>query len=233
LIQPLEVAASNPQSTFASVISRDAAWLNELEQAQHETRISVDPRSLGTFEPHTGFLVLEGGDRTAYAQSARLLVGKDGRLVDDRDRAVVGYILGGEGQAIARPIRVPKSAGGHAYARYEIDERGVLLGIPSATGTIAEPVPLAQVAVAVFPAPQNLVKVSDVLSASREAGAPLLWPADAVNIGGLIREPTDAPTAELQAEAREAYIAGAQAELQVALSSSRDDLIRVALDVVK
>lgn len=235
MIHPLGDSVFDAQSDMTTAMARNAVWLNELERAHAGDVNTIDVRALGAYGARTGLLVLEEGGRQVYASSVRFHLGAGGLFLDDRGRAVLGYAVSAGDRATPRPIRIPSTVNGLALARVEIDERGVIVGVPVRTSAtpVSDPIPLARLCVAVFPAPQELSEDGDVLAATRGAGTPSFSPADAANIGGLDRQPTSPQMAQLQAQARKTWIASAQAELQVALSSSRDSLVRVALDVVK
>ncbi|GEM_PF-6552940 len=234
MIDPLEDTAFQPQSAeMAAIAAREELWLSELEQAQPSSATTADAQDLGTFGSGSGFFTLKDGERLAYSNAVRLRLGAGGRLLDERGRPVMGWSANANGRARPKPIEVPEA--GNAFARYEVDERGLVLGFPvqSPASPKADPVPLARLCIAIFPAPQALIQRGDVVLQSVSAGAPSFFAADASNLGSLERQPTGRRMAAIRASARDLWIAGARAEMQVALSASRDALVRVALDVVK
>lgn len=234
MIDPLEDTAYQPhRAEMAAIAAREEFWLSELEQAQPLDTVTADMQDLGTFATGSGFFTLKDGKHLAYSNAVRLRLGAGGQLLDERGRPVMGWPANANVRTRPEPIEVPPA--GSTFARYEIDERGVVLGFPvqSLTTPKVDPVPLARLCIAIFPSPQALAQRGDVVLQSVSAGAPSFFAADAGNLGGLERQPTGRSMAAIRASARDMWIASARAEMQVALSASRDALVRVALDVVK
>jgi hypothetical protein len=237
VIDPLD-ANADPVAAMTAIAGRDRAWLSRLEDAAQAEGAAVDPQSsdgvLGRFGTSAGLFVLREGASERYARELQVRVARDGALVDERNRPILGFLSGAPMQAPA-PLRV-QSLSSKKFDRYELDERGVLYGVRAATAQSLEPVrtEVARLCLAFFPAPQRLTEdEGGDLRAGPAAGKPRFVASDSANVSQLERQPSADRLARFLESARQMYAASSRAELDVGLANAQDALVRVALDTVK
>jgi hypothetical protein len=236
MIDPLFSASTgSPQSEMNELIAQNQSWLSALEQASDRMQ-DTDSNAIGRFGAKSGFLVLQDKAGNVYAKDAQFHIASDGRLLDEHNRAVLGFSTRDGPRAGPAPLKVSESEiAAHHFARYDMDERGILFGILPQTDqlTQAERVELGRLCIAIFPAPQELVRRgwSDFVP-TIPAGPPKLFPADAGHLS-LQRQPASPEFERLRDNARKVWSSSTRAELDVALADSEDALVRIALNVVK
>ncbi len=245
MIDPLSAAPDRVLESTSAVallaaVQRNQAWLATLEQGVEGAR-SPEAQRPGALPPigieGAGLLVLDDNGVREFARVATLHVAADGRLLDDQGRAALGYNLATGSRRITE-LRVPTrdiSAG--RYASYQIDDRGRLWGvIKGAVGHASaseQQALLGRLAVAVFPAADHLQDVGNVSRATSSAGVPRYVPADASHVGPLRQNPQEPSPQAMSADLRALWNASGRAEIEVALTRSRDALERTALDLVR
>jgi hypothetical protein len=245
MIDPLGAAPDRGlESTTAvallAAMQRNQAWLATLEHSAEETQ-PPDAQHPGALPPigieGAGLLVLDDKGVRAFARVATLHVAPDGRLLDDQGRAALGYDLT-TGSRRVTELRVPtRDIGADRYASYQIDDRGhfwgVIRGSVGHASASEQQVLLGRLAVAVFPAPDRLHDAGNVSLATSSAGVPRYVPADAPHVGPLRQHPQEPSQQALSANLRELWNASGKAEIDVALTASRDSIERTALDLVR
>jgi hypothetical protein len=232
MIDPVE-ASSDATAEMSNLIAQDHTWLAELERASNKST-SLETGALGSFGARTGLFVVREGPNEAFTPTVQLHVGNDGHILDGQGRQVLGFLSGAPVKPPA-PLRVPQKAT-QRFARYEVDDRGILFGLSSQTepSTQADRVDIGRLCIAFFPAPQDLkMNGNDDFIATAAAGKPCLVPSDAPNVANLDRQASSADLAKVRENAKQMWVTSAHAELEVALASSKDMLVRVALDTVK
>jgi flagellar basal body rod protein FlgG len=233
MIDPVE-ASSDAVAEISNLIAQDHVWLNELERASNESA-PLETDALGRFGAKTGLFVVLEGSGEVFTPTVQLHVGTDGHILDGHGRQVLGFLSGAPVGKPPTALRVPQSVT-QRFARYELDDRGLLFGVGSQTepSTQTDRVDIGRLCMAFFPAPQELkMKGNDDFIATAPAGKPRLVPSDAPNVASLDRQASSAEIAKVRESAQQTWVESARAELEVALASSKDVLVRVALDTVK
>jgi hypothetical protein len=237
VIEPLD-ANADPVAAMAAIAGRDRAWLSRLEDAAQAEAAAEPPPGdgvLGRYGTSAGLFVLREGASESYVRELQVRVARDGAIVDERNRPIVGFLAGAPMQMAPAPLRVPSPAL-KKFDRYELDERGVLYGVQAATPQSPEPVrtEVARLCLAFFPAPQCLEEdEGGDLRAGPAAGKPRFVASDSANVPELERQPSAGRLARFLESARQMYAASSRAELDVGLANAQDALVRVALDTVK
>lgn len=231
MIDPLEAATRNALGDMSALIAQNEAWLSELERAGDRGDTMRTPAN------HLDRFGLSGncyfGVKTkngiAYNQVVNLNLSPSGAIVDEFGRPVLGY----SSKQPARLVGLRVASGD--FARYEIDEKGTLLGIrrQSPGETTDDRVELGRLAIAVFPDSTKLVRIGQDLQASKGSGVPRYFAAGAANMPSPQRNPQSFSSDALRENLRGLWVQSAKAELNLALAGSSDLMVRTALDVVK
>jgi flagellar basal body rod protein FlgG len=249
MISPVSVSpnyGSNIGSMPASVelnatMLENQRWLAQLESGNLEdTRTQATPYSLPRIGIEgAGFFVLGDAGVRVFARAISMHVEKDGRLLDDRGRSVMGFAPAEGAQEDNRgltALRVPARDLG-SYMSYEIDLDGSVWGTPRAVGRKHEAdrkVELGRIGIAIFPNPQTLEPVDrDVLVTTPSSGLPHFVPADAPHVGRLHRNPPTPSHEAFLSNLRALWTLSGRTEIEVALAASKDSLARIALNLVR
>ncbi len=220
-------------------MQQNRAWLAALERGGDPSLAPDDapPNALppiGIDGP--GLLVLDDDGRRTFTRAASFHVAADGRLVDGRGRAALGFTSAKGGGITA--LRVPaEDMHDGRYTRYQIDERGRLWGVVK--GAVGRPsaadqkVLLGRLAIAVFPAPDELRRVGDDAFASESSGIPRFVPADASHVGTLRQNPPKPEPDAVRANLLALWSLSGRAEIDIAVAASKDALERIALNIVR
>ncbi|MBV8170640.1 MAG: hypothetical protein JO219_01780 [Candidatus Eremiobacteraeota bacterium] len=184
-----------------------------------------------------GLFALAAGSQTVYSRLGDFRIAENGFLVDSSGRTALGFsrLAGTTGQVVA-PIQVPGSQG--HFDSYRIDADGTLVGIEHRMqrrrGRVERDVPIAQIAIALFPAPHMLARVDDTtLVATAAAGTPSLGLAQQNGRGSLRVHVVAAGVVDLQADLRKLWMARRMREVELALASASDACMRTALGLVR
>jgi hypothetical protein len=187
-----------------------------------------------------GFFVLDDAGARIFARAMTPHVGRDGFLVDERGRKVLGFapqVAGAahnNGGLIA--LRVPERDA-RLYRSYEFGSGGsVWATLKSAEHKRgSEPkVMLGQLGIAIFPNPQSLESMDrETLVATARTGTAHYLPAGAPNVGRLRLNPATPSHEALLSNLRALWSLSGRAEVEIALAASKDALARIALDLVR
>jgi len=186
-----------------------------------------------------GLFVVRSGSSTVYSRLGDFKIADDGHLVDGSGRVVLGYqhMPAGKAESIA-PILVQDPSRPYRFESFRVSETGVVLGIERVVkhrrGGVEHVVPIAQLALALFPAPQLLARGDETtLLATARAGKPTIG-APGVNGRGLLRSHVVATGAiDLEADLQELWMLRRMREVEVALASAADGCTRTALGLVR
>lgn len=185
-----------------------------------------------------GLFVLGDGAARRFGRLGDFRLDDNGRLIDGAGRSVMGYIIErGVQRAELAPIEIPPGSKG--YASYRIDERGILSGVVRTTQartgrTHDTQVPLARIALAVFPVPQRLQRAdATTFQASREAGTPAMVSPGEGGAGPLRAHVVAAGAVDIEADLRELWLLRRKGELGAAIAAASDECVRTALGLVR
>jgi len=185
-----------------------------------------------------GMFVLRDHDRTVYSRLGDFKLDETGRLVDELGRAVMGFEsrLG----AGAAPVGVnPRDFSAQRFATYRIDERGLLVGVEHRTEHRSPKkhevlVPIAQLAIAIFPVPERLEREGDSsFLATRAAGTPALDVAGVGGRGSIRQHVLASGSIDIEGDLRRLWMLRRKEEIDTALASASDACVRTALGLVR
>ena len=188
-----------------------------------------------------GFFVLEDAGARLYGRLGNFSVDARGALVDSEGRAVIGFAIRADGtEADAAPIAIAaRDAASKRFSSFSIDEAGVLHAVlpsgPSAHQRSARAkVPIARLALAMFPAPERLRRAgeSTVTATSLSGAAELVAPGNR-GAGRLKPRVLAAGAIDIEGDLRALWIFRRRRELETALASAFDSCIRTALGLVR
>lgn len=185
-----------------------------------------------------GLFMLADGARTLFGRLGDFRLSDGRQLIDGAGRAVMGFtITKGLQSKDLGPIALPKEASG--YAAYRIDERGVLCGVVRKTAALTKrsrdvDIPLARLALALFPAPQKLQRAdATTFAAGHMAGTPsVLFPGER-GAGTLRSHVVAAGAVDLEGDLRKLWLLRRKGELDAALAAASDECVRTALGLVR
>ncbi|MBC5805519.1 MAG: hypothetical protein DLM53_11210 [Candidatus Eremiobacter antarcticus] len=191
-----------------------------------------------------GFFALADRNVQWFTRSVHPRLASDGTLVDEAGRKLLGFseLEAAErhiATARAHELRLPANsslAGGPA--RFEIDPNGAIRIVEKAAGRSLNPperfVSLGRLCLAVFPAPQKLIRgTGGIMRANAAAGAAKYFSAGAPNLGIVRQAPRSAPVADLSEQLARIWSLTGRAEIDVAMARASDGLERTALNLVK
>lgn len=218
-------------------------WLSQLEfddfeAAKHQSAPGAFPR-IGI--EGAGFFVLDDAGARVFARAMSLHVGRDGFLIDDRGRKVLGFAPAVDGATQNSgglvALRVPERDA-RSYTSFEFGTEGSIWGTrkPAAhRQRISEPkVMLGHLGIAVFPNPQSLERIDrETLVTTPRSGMAHYVPADAPNVGRLRLNPASPTHEEFLSNLRALWSLSGRAEIEIALAASKDALARIALNLVR
>ena len=225
-----------------AAIHENQRWLAQLEpgdfddahmqgQSDALSRVGIDG---------AGFFVLDDAGVRVFARALSLHVAKDGRLLDDRGRNVMGFVSPAERTLRKNlgltALRVP--ARDIASCKdYEVGVDGSVWGILKTVGHKRKAdgkIELGRLGIAIFPNPQTLAPIDrDVLTPTPSSGLPHYLPADAPHVGRLRRNPPNPSHEALLSNLRALWTLSGRAEIEIAIAASRDSLARIALNLVR
>jgi hypothetical protein len=249
VIDPSTTApAIGPAGELIAAMARNQSWLNAFEQGAEiaEPYDEKQPNPLpllGIAGP--GFFVVNDRGMLRYGRVGKFHVAEDGRVLDNRDREVMGFTSADPGVAPS-VLRVPADLmAANRFGRYEIDEQGALLGIerdtarnnktsrPSLTPATRK-VELGRLCIAIFPAPERLAfRGGSEAAATKGAGTPQYLPSGSAHVGTVYPHPLQPSLEAMRENLRALWTASAHAEIEVAIAASNDVLSHVALNLVK
>jgi flagellar hook protein FlgE len=185
-----------------------------------------------------GLFVLGEGTRQRFGRLGDFRLDGDGRLVDGAGRFVMGSIIeDGAPRGGLQPIVLPSAS--RTYADYRIDERGVLSGVVHKAEARTRRshnvvVPIARVALALFPAPQRLRRAdANTFETTADAGTPaMLFPAEG-GAGALRAHVVAAGAVDIEADLKELWLLRRKGELDATLAAASDECDRTALGLVR
>lgn len=185
-----------------------------------------------------GLFVLSDGTRQRFGRLGDFRLDGDGRLVDGAGRSVMGFIIeNGAQRNVLRAIVLPPASRG--YSSYRIDDHGTLAGVVRKTEGRTRrshdvDVPLARVALALFPVPQRL-KRADATSfeASQAAGNPAILSPGEGGAGALRAHVVAAGAVDIEADLQKLWLLRRKGELDAALAAASDECVRTALGLVR
>jgi flagellar hook protein FlgE len=185
-----------------------------------------------------GFFVLSEGARQRFGRLGDFRLDSDGRLVDGAGRGVLGFTIEhGAQRTVLQPISVPAESRG--YSSYQIDERGILIGVVRKTDGRTKrshdvQVPLARVALALFPVPQRLQRADATsFEASRASGNPTIVSPEEGGAGSLRAHVVAGGAVDIEADLQKLWLLRRKGELDTALAAASDECVRTALGLVR
>jgi len=250
MIAPVSVSPNHDSNIdpMPATVELNAAMLeNQRWLAQLELGNIEDARTQGMSNSMprigiegAGYFVLDDAGERVFARAMNPHVDKDGRLLDDRGRSIMGFAPAVEGAQDDNrgltALRVPARDLG-SYKSYEVDLDGTLSGTLRMLGPkrkADQKVKLSRLGIAVFPNPQTLEPIErDVLATTRSSGLPHYVPADAPHVGRLRRNPPSPSQEDLVSNLRALWTLSGRAEIELALAASKDSLARIALNLVR
>ncbi len=200
---------------------------------------SAGPLSVAVDGP--GLFVFEDHGHRLFSRLGDFRIDDQGRLLDGAGRQAVGFrpTRSGDAQAAA-PIAVDAAdIAAHRFDSYRFDENGVLSGVIHRVDGRSkrrreEAVPLARLALAVFPVPERLARVDETsLVATRAAGIPLLMRPGEKGTGLLRAHSLAAGAVDIQADLNTLWVLRRKGELATALAGASDACTRTALGLVR
>jgi hypothetical protein len=234
---PLPVSAE-----LNATMLENQRWLSQLESSNLEDphapmmagslpRIGIDG---------AGFFVLDDAGTRLFARAISAHVERDGRLLDNRGRSIMGFAPGVEGADENKhgmtALRVPVRDIG-LYNGYEVTPDGNVWGTLKTTGHKQKSdrkVELGRLGIAIFPNPKMLESIDrDALATTRASGVPQYVPADAPHAGRVRTNPPSPSQEAILSNLRALWILSGRAEIEVALAASKDSLARTALNLVR
>lgn len=188
-----------------------------------------------------GLFVLQGGARYVYSRLGDFRIDDAGRLIDGAGRTVEGFRLSGDARrAEPQPIAVAaQDIQSKRFASYRIDKDGVLLGIEHRVerrwGRRHEvSVPIAQLALALFPAPERLARLgAAAFAATPAAGPPVFAVPGEAGRGSLREHVVAAGAVDIEGDLRKLWMLRRRGEITAALASASDACVRTALGLVR
>jgi hypothetical protein len=242
VINPLVASAdSRATNDLSAAIAQNRAWLTALE-AEDSSAVRDDrlPNALPALAiDGAGLLVvLDERGRRAFSRTGAFHVADDGRLLDDRNRQVMGFAAGSLGVAPSA-LRVPSAdIRSNRYHGYEIDEDGTLYGMQRSASSHRKAVAdvrvkIGTLCIAVFPAPDLLASDQGEQLETRASGPPSYVPAGAAHVGALRRRPQHSMPEALRENLRDLWSLSGRADIEVAMAAGADALARIALNLVK
>ena len=200
-------------------------------------RFVPNPAPLAVAVDGPGLFVLQDGSSRVYSRLGDFQLDEHGYLVDRAGRAVVGFP---EGHEVATAIAVSAAdVASKRFTSYKIDERGVLYGVVHKPGSrwrkpIDVAVPIARLALAMFPVPERLARADQTtLTATSAAGVPLIVTPGNSGAGSLRSHVLAAAAVDIQGDLRKLWTLRRSGELAAALAGASDECTRTALGLVK
>jgi flagellar hook protein FlgE len=185
-----------------------------------------------------GLFVLSAETKRLFGRLGDFRLDGNGRLIDGSGRSVMGFVIErGEQRRALQSIVLPQEARG--YSSYRIDERGTLVGIMRKTEgrtrrTHDVDVPLARIALALFPVPQRLERADTTsFEASRAAGSPVIQPPGEGGAGVLRTHVVAAGAVDIVVDLQRLWLLRRKGELDAALAAASDECVRTALGLVR
>ncbi len=225
-----------------ATVLENQRWLSQLESdGLEDSHAPIMADSLPRFGiDGPGFFVLDDAGARLFARAISSHVEKDGRLLDDRGRNIMGFapdVQGAEeNNRGLTALRVPMRDIG-LYKRYEVAPDGSVWGTLRTTGhkhKTDRKVELGRIGIAIFPNPQTLEPIDrDLLATTRSSGVPQYVPADAPHAGRLRLNPPNPSHEAILSNLRALWILSGRAEIELALAASKDSLARTALNLVR
>ena len=250
MIDPISVSPSHGASNdpmpasieLNTTMLENQRWLAQLELGDFDgARMQSPPGALSRIGIEgAGLFVLDDAGVRVFARALTLHVAKDGRLLDDRGRSVVGFAPAGErapenDRGLAA-LRVPARDVG-SYKNYEVGLDGSVWGVPKTVGHKRKAdgkVELGRLGIAIFPNPQTLEPIDrDILATTPSSGLPRYLPADAPHLGRLRRNPPNPSHTALLSNLRALWTLSGRAEIEIAVAAGKDSLARIALNLVR
>lgn len=188
-----------------------------------------------------GLFVFQRGSERIYSRSGAFRVERDGALTNAEGDSVMGYAIGQSGTfGRLAPIVIPADAVADArFATFSIDARGVLRGhlarqTPGAPASIERSVPIAHLALAIFPAPERLARAGETAFRESDAsGVPVLRKPGDANTSTLRTHALESGLKGLQETLRQMWLLARRAEFQTAVAAAKDQCAKTALGLVK
>lgn len=225
-----------------ATILENQRWLAQLEFDDLENgRTQTTPDSLPRIGIEgAGFFVLDDAGARVFTRAMRPHVEKDGRIVDDRGRSIMGFApaveTAMENNRGLTALRVPARDIG-SYKGYEVALDGRVWGtlrVIKHKRTMEKNVELGRLAIAIFQNPQTLEPTNrEVLTATSSSGLPHYVSADAPHVGPLRRNPPNPSHETLLSNLRALWTLSGRTEIEIALAASRDAIARIALNLVR
>jgi flagellar hook protein FlgE len=171
--------------------------------------------------------VLETGGVRLYGRLGDFRFDGRGEMTDGKGRIVLGWPSGTAGSQALAPIRLPL---GQKPDDVSIDAAGNI-GAVRANGSR---IGFGRIALAIFPAPQRLVRASDeTLSATRGSGMPRYFRPAEPGVGSLRSHALETGLVDLEADFKRLWMLRRAGEFQVATAKASDACAATALDLVK
>jgi flagellar hook protein FlgE len=236
LIADLRTAAI--PGAMGSAADRDAEVLVDVGAQTGANRFVPSTAPLAVAIDGPGFFVLNEGTRQRFGRLGDFRLDGDGRLVDGAGRGVMGFAIEhGAQRGALEPIALPSGTSG--YSSYQIDERGILIGVVRKTEGRTRrshdvQVPLARVALALFPVPQRLQRADATsFEASRASGNPtIVFPGEG-GAGALRAHVVSGGAVDIEADLQKLWLLRRKRELDAALTAASDECVRTALGLVR
>jgi flagellar hook protein FlgE len=217
--------ASIPGAIGNSPDRPGAVILSPIAGMRSQTSPSASPLSVAIDGP--GMFVLEDGAQQAYGRLGDFTINGEGALVDGRGRPVCGVQM----PAPALFTRVAPIHVGDAgrYSSLSIDDNGVLKGIVN-----GRTVEVARIALAIFPAPERLVRIDEnTVRTTESAGTPHLQFPAAPNVGALRAHSLESGLVDLEGDLASLWRLRRRGELEAARAFAADECLREVLGLVK
>ncbi|MDQ6825377.1 MAG: hypothetical protein M3007_07940 [Candidatus Eremiobacteraeota bacterium] len=201
---------------------------------------SASPLSVAIEGP--GLFVLEENGSRLYGRLGNFSVRSDGSVCDAQARNVMAFRVDTAGHSSGELVRLSvarKDARHKRFAAYTIDEHGVFSGISrridARSGARVQTVEnLGRIALAVFPAPERLERVTETtLRAAKRAGTPLFVAPGTLNVGKLRPHALEAGLVDLHSDLAQLWRVSRRSALQSSVAAASDACSRTTLGLVK
>lgn len=206
--------------------------------AQDGARFVPSSNPLAVAIDGQGFFAFENAGKPLYGRLGDFRVDERGALVDAAGHAVIGFAILADGsEGMPGPIAVAaQDVSSKRFESFLIDESGVLRGVPQRVGGhgVRADVPIARLALAMFQAPERLLRVSETnVTSTQLSGPPLLTTPGRNGAGMLKRHVLAAGAVDVTADLRALWMLRRRGELDAAVAGASDSCVRTALGLVR
>jgi flagellar hook protein FlgE len=245
MLDPQVILADARRAAIAGAVgdAPDRPGLLVGEPVSNEMRTTVPSGSpLAVAIDGPGLFVVEQDGVRRYGRRGDFQIDAKGRLTDRSGAVALGFRVNDTGEPLSglTVCRVPASEiAAQRYARYRIDDRGVLYGeaerVDAKSGRReTRSNAIARLALAIFPAPERLSRDGDVLlAASGSAGNPTIVSPGEPGVSGLRVRALESGTVDVEGDLARLWAARTRLESQVAIAAATDRDTRTALGLVK